>query len=61
MENRNDPTLELLLKGITDPAQREALISAYSSLAAGGARIAPPGPSEFCSDVWSQSLSMSVL
>jgi len=37
----NDPILALLLKGVTDPAQREAIITAYSTLLGSGATTLP--------------------
>jgi hypothetical protein len=37
----NDPLLALLLKGVTDPAQREAIIEAHATLNAGGAKSLP--------------------
>ena len=41
MPTKNDPTLAILLNGVSDPEQREAIIKAHSSLLAGGADSLP--------------------
>jgi len=41
MPNSNDPNLTLLLKGVSDSSQREAIIAAHTNLVAGGPSSLP--------------------
>ena len=41
MNPNNDPSLAVLLNGVTDPAQREAIITAYNALHSAGASTFP--------------------
>jgi hypothetical protein len=41
MNPNNDPSLAVLLNGVTDPAQREAIITAYAALHSAGATTFP--------------------